>query len=221
MTTEESGLYNPQIGIPTYVRSGDGVMYREVPQAGGECDYVLADQQESYVEVTEGKFVVAQDAKVMAQQRESQSHKKFFDGLQKSGDPKDARRVMKRQDALQRQFEAMAIDRVLPPQSPNVRMVTDEQFLDMRAAYMREFAGGRGRQSEFQPLTSYQNKLVTKSGAVVRPLYKGEVGMLGSVVVCLEPGYGTGSSAQVPEKVTAHDEVSGSGERNDRPDDGG
>jgi hypothetical protein len=42
------------------------------------------------------------------------------------------------------------------------------------------------------------NKLITSSGKVIRPLLQGEVGMRGVTIIVLEPGYGIGSSIQVP-----------------------
>ncbi len=216
-----SEMFNPHAGIPLYVQSGDGKMYREVPRSDGEFDYEPADLGLAYHELPDGKFVAVRDTEEAIRQRESSSHKQFFDGLAKSDDPKVVRRTLKKQEALQKQFERLAIDMVVPPTMPEVKQVKDGEFERFTSMYLQAVREGRQRECEFQPLQSYANKLVTSSGKVVRPLFKGEIGMIGSTILVLEAGYGTGSFAQVPSEVTRGglavvDSRSGSGESNDR-----
>ena len=189
------------VGVATfYVRSGDGKMYREVPRADGSFDYVEADPNQEYHELEDGRFVVMRDVEEAQRQRQASSHRRYFEAL--AADPKTARRTMKRQDALRRQLEQLVIDRAVPVMGPKIEFIKDEQFLALSEMYRRAVAAGQGRECEFQPLSTYAHKLTTKSGAVVRPLYQGEVGMKGDTIVCLEPGYGTGSTVQVGDVLS-------------------
>lgn len=219
MLAEEGGLFNAET-VTYYVRSGEGKMYKEIPRPGsdGEFDYVEADPTQSYVELPNGKYVTMADSEEAARQRMAGSHRRYFDNLEQ--DPKAAKRNMKRREILQRQLEQIAIDRVTPPTGPNVEIVKDERALELLAQYRIAHAAGKGKECEFQPFSVYQSKLVTSSGRVVRPPYQGEVGMLGSRVICLESGYGTGAFAAVGAQIGGIAHVV-SGERQHQPNDGG
>lgn len=89
-------------------------------------------------------------------------------------------------------------------------VVTDEQFQAMKEEYQREALKFKTRQDAlqyeqegyFMPLNTYSHKLMLKSGKVLRPLFQGEVGMMGASIVVLERGYGTGGQFAVKEKLS-------------------
>lgn len=189
--------------VPMYARAPDGKMYKELeaPNAGSDGLYEEAEAGLDFVPAPgrEGMFLAARDAAEFARQMDGASHRAYFERLAADPDPRAARRAMKRQDAFQKQFERLALDRVVAPSGPKVEVVTDEKFLDLRAGYMKAQAEGKAHESEFQPLNTYVHKLTTSKGKVIRPLYQGEVGMRGSTVVVLEAGYGVGSMISVPK----------------------
>lgn len=87
--------------------------------------------------------------------------------------------------------------------------VTDEAFKDMHEAFLlvaQDFKepGDLWKYAEedyFIPMSAYVHKLQKKDGSWFRPLLKGEVGMIGQQIVVLQPGYGTGNTVNVIEKV--------------------
>jgi hypothetical protein len=187
-----------------YVRDGEtnGKFYMEVPRPGepGEYDYVPADPALAFKELPNGKFMAVRDLEEAQRQAEGSSHQRYFESLRQSDDPKKVRQSLKRVDALQRQLEQLVIDRVSPSGVPHVEIIKDNQFMDLRAQYEAAVREGRQRESPFQPLTTYARKLITSSGKVIRPLLAGEVGMRGSTILCLEPGYGQGDRVSVPKE---------------------
>ena len=192
-----AALFNPAAGIPRYFKAvADGKMYQE----SGDGSYVPAEPGLAFHELPDGSYVAVRDMAEAESARKSNSHQRFFNGL--PDDPKAAKRQIKKVEALQKQFEQLAIDRVLPPTGgPKVEFIKDEKYLDLQQQYARAQMSGQGRQCEFQPVASYQHKLITKSGKVLRPLFQGEVGMMGETVICLEAGYGTGVLISVPGQV--------------------
>lgn len=194
---EANPLFNEQAEIPRYVSGGDGKFYKRIPRSDGEYDYEEAEIGLALHPLEDGTFIAVRDTEEAMRARKGSSHQRFFESLSNDPDPRVARRAMKRQDMLQKQFERLAIDRATPPSGPQVMFVKDEKFFDLREQWVKAKERGEEKECEFQPLTSYQHKLITNRGTVIRPLYQGEVGMIGSTVVCLEPGYGTGQSVQV------------------------
>lgn len=186
-----------------YVRGGDGRFYEERPASGGgDPDYVPAEAGLSFQELNNGKFVAIRDLEEAQEQRKQSSHERYFQSLRESDDPRKQRQALKRLDKLQEQFERMAIDRASPVGVPNVEMVTDERFMSMMDEYQRAVQAGCAKESEFQPVTTYQAKLIRPDGRVLRQLYQGEVGIRGSTIVVLQEGYGKGMLVSVPGKVT-------------------
>ena len=184
-----------------YVRGADGAFFLEVPQPDGEMDYLPAEKGLSFQELPNGKFMAVRDMREAERAREGSSHLRYFESLKQSADPKQVRQTLKRQESLQRQFEQMAIDRVDPGGSPDVKQLKDGEFMRLTEQYAQACRERRQGECEFQPVQAYQHKLVTKSGKIVRPLLKGEVGMIGSTILVLEAGFGTGNFVSVPEEV--------------------
>lgn len=170
----------------TYVRGADGKMYLEIRTPGGEMEYTPAEKGLAFLELPNGKWMAVRDAEGMRRQKQEDSHKEFFDA-------KLAKQRMKRIDSLEKQFQQMAIDRADPGISPNVRYVSDSEAERLLGEYAQASREGMANKSEFQPLQAYGRKLITKSGREIRPLLKGEVGMIGATIICLEQGYGTGN----------------------------
>lgn len=192
--------------VEIYMRGADGQFYKEVKQPNGDCDYLPAEKGIVLLELPNGKFVAQRDLNQEAREYldSSKGHEQFFKNLDASskGDPKAVKQNLKRQKALERKMNILATDMVLPPQAPNVEFVTDEKFMDLMSVYQKAVLEGCAKECHFQPVATYQQKLITKSGTVIRPLYKGEIGMVDNkTILCLEGGYGMGNSAQVPETL--------------------
>jgi hypothetical protein len=178
-----------------YVRGADGAFFQEVPRPGGGFDYLPAEAGVDFAPAEDGYYVSVRDKAVAAEQASWSSH------LDRFYDEKDGRLVkknLKQLNALERQLQQMAIDRVSPIGIPGVRTIKDEQLEGFIKMYRQAVAEGRYKQCEFQPLQAYMHKLQTSSGKVVRPLYEGEVGMYGSDILVLEAPYGSGNRSQVP-----------------------
>ncbi len=185
-----------------FVRGGDGQFYEErLVSGGGDPDYVPAEPGLSFQEMPNGKYIAIRDLRTADQQREVSSHERYFQNLRESDDPRKQRQALKRLDKLQSQFEQMALDRASPSGVPNVEMVTDEKFMSMMEEYQRAVKAGCPKDCEFQPVTTYQAKLIRPDGRVLRQLYQGEVGIRGDTIVVLQEGYGTGTMVSVPGKV--------------------
>lgn len=179
-----------------YVRGADGAFFQEVPRPGGGFDYLPAESGLDFTPTGDGYFVPVRDRAVADEQASSFSH------LSRFYDEKDGRLVkknLKRLDVLERQLQQMAIDRVSPVGVPCVQYIKDEQLEGYIKMYRQAVSEGRARQCEFQPLQAYMHKLQTASGKIIRPLYEGEVGMLGSNILVLEEAYGSGNRSQVPQ----------------------
>lgn len=179
-----------------YVKGADDKYYAEIQSpGGGDCDYVPAEPGLTFRELgSSGKYIAVRSEGEAARQGVGSSHEAFFKLL--PTDPKESRRALKRQDALQRQLSQLVIDRVMPGAHPDVRVIKDNEFLRLQEEYSKAVAKREERQSEFQPLNAYVHKLITKSGRVVRPILAGEVGMIGGQILRLEPGYGEGTQVQ-------------------------
>ena len=190
-----------------YVRSGDGDFYLEVPRPAdpGEYDYVPAEKGLAMQELPNGKFIPVRDLAAQEYLNDNNDHRRYFDGLEKEAkrDPKEIKQQFRRLNLLEKRLQLTAIDQVVALTGPNVEQITDEKYLDLMGAYKMAVIEGRHRDSDFQPFSSYERKLTTKSGAVVRPRYAGEVGMRGPIILVLEAGYGAGSTITVPEKLEA------------------
>lgn len=194
-------------GTEFYVRDGENRMWREIPLPNGEFEYVQADIGLAYLELANGKFIAARDTEVAQANAEGSSHHRYFKLLDADGqhDPKKVKQSLKRVDALERQLEQLAIDRVSPGGSPNVQIVKDSQLMDLNAEYTKAVQEGRvheyADEGGFMPFTSYAQKLITRSGKQIRPVLKGEVGMRGATIFVLEQGYGTGNLVAVTEQI--------------------
>lgn len=176
-----------------YVRSGDGKFYLEVRNPNGGTEYLQAEPGLAFREMSNGKFQAIRSVEQYEKMRDPESHKAFFT------DEKGAKNTMKRQSLLEKQLQNLMIERVSPPPiGPRLEVIKDEHLEALQKEYQQAVAAGEPHLSEFQPLSSYAHKLITRSGKVIRPLYQGEVGMKGSTVVVLERGYGTGGFSAVP-----------------------
>ena len=183
-----------------YVQS-DGKFYLEVAHSGGIKTYEEADPGiEAFQELDDmngkgtGKFIAIRSEEDRRRNESQESsdiffQKRYADALLAQGsDTKVVRQNMKRRAALEQKLAQVALDRVMPSGKYDVEYVTDGEFERMHTAYRLAALEGRGKESDFQPVTSYHHKLVTKTGKVLRPLLSGEVGMRGHRIVCLQEG---------------------------------
>lgn len=191
-----------------YVRGADGRMFEEIPQPGGGFEYVEAPKGLSFTELPNGRFMAIRDMAEAQHQRELDSHMRYFESLTHDSqrNPQGARHAMKRQEALQRQLEQLVIDRVSPPAGANIVKIKDEEFFARNEEYQAAAREGRGKECDFQPISTYQHKLVTKSGKQIRPIFKGEVGMLKDKILVLEEGYGSGLLVGVAADISKKEE---------------
>jgi hypothetical protein len=171
------------------IKGGDGKWYRETESG----DFELAEA--SVEKPGDLPDVSMRDAQEHERQRQGDSSREFFE--KKLGPQRDDRQRLKRMEAVQRQVESLVGDRVDPGASGGIRIIKDEEFTDFLAMYQRAVAKGEQKQCEFQPLNTYQHKVVR-----ARPILKGEVGMVGAVILRLDVGYGEGNLIAVPEHIT-------------------
>lgn len=195
-----------------YVRdAGNNKYYQELDDGSGDPEYIPAEEGLQFEELKQrnsngqlqgtGKYVEVNDYAERQRQRQADSHKAYFEALSKNPDPREARRAMKRLDKLESQFVQLTLDRASPVGAPQVRYVKDEQFMELMAQYQKDDAAGVTksadyRETMFVPLAAYHHKI-----SRIRPLYVGEVGVCGSEILCLEPGYGTGGTITVPAQI--------------------
>ena len=115
-----------------------------------------------------------------------------------------AKQKMRRAEALKTlAFETFAFRSRVDPTLKEIR-ITDEKFMDLRLDFAKMQATFKdngdlveyNEDGNFIPLSQYAHK-VTK----FRHLVKGEVGMMGSQIVVLEDGYGTGKQVSVARAV--------------------
>lgn len=188
-----------------YVRDASGAFFLEVARADGGFDYFPTEKGTEFVPIDSeaSKWRALRSEEVYAQQKNPYSHRAFMDKKVKRLESADeACRRMNWIDGMGKTLEDLVLTRVAPPTIPSIKYVTDEQFIDLIDGYKGHCAsGGRPADSDFQPLSAYVAKLVTKSGKIIRPVYAGEVGMEGPTVLVLKQGYGTGNFVSVPEKV--------------------
>jgi hypothetical protein len=182
------------------VRGADGSFYLEVPLEAGGFGYEPAEKGLSFKELPNGKWIAVRDIMEAQRQADPMSHLERFSFMTRDG--KVVRQHMKSLDALERVMRQFAVDRVSPGASPNVKQIKDVEFEALLATYQQARLEGREKECEFRPLNTYAHKLVTKSGSIVRPLLKGEVGMIKATILVLEQGYGTGNFVQVSDDVT-------------------
>lgn len=135
------------------------------------------------------EYVPIADVNVHLQQTNDHSHEDFFRNQKQK-----AKRV-----GLMTQAIEQAAQRVSPGAHAGVRVVKDEEFFRLNKMYQDAYAKGEHRQCDFQPLSAYQHKL----SANIRPILAGEIGVYGTEILTLEPGYGTGQLVQVPAQLEA------------------
>jgi hypothetical protein len=110
------------------------------------------------------------DVEAHKRAHEATSHREFF---------RNNKQAVKRYNNVVQQVERMMYDQAQVNYAPDVKQVSDSTYLnDLR------------HDPKFQPLNTYRHKLTTKSGKQVRPIFAGEVGMIGSQIYVLQPGYG-------------------------------
>lgn len=150
------------------IRGADGKSYREMPKADGSFEYIPI-----------------QDVPTHLRQIDDTSHVGFFQ--------RDDKQKLKRQEALTRQIQ-QAAQRVDPGPSSQykVRVIKDEEFFRLNKLYQDAVAKGEQNECDFQPLVTYQHKILR-----ARPILQGEVGVYGNEILRLEAGYGSGNFAAV------------------------
>ncbi len=131
--------------------------------------YFQGEDGKLYYVDDHGTTIEVRDKEEHQTQRKDDSHLRFF-----KDNPKQKAR---RSDAIQKRFETLVLDRADPGFHPDVKQVSDKQFIeDLRL------------NPKFKPLNTYIHKLKTSSGKVVRPVLKGEVGMIDATIYVLEGG---------------------------------
>ena len=183
-----------------YMPGPDGTMYQIIRDPDGETTAVPAPEGAQFIEITEkdlmgnvkntGWYHLAQDVDEAKRQMSDESHKLFFGIEEGEKDPAKIKQRFRRVDTLARMLTQITMDRMSPVGIPQVRYVKDEMFMDLMSAYKKATLEGRQKDFEFQPLNTYMHKLVLKNGKALRPVFKGEVGMYGAEILCLEQGYG-------------------------------
>lgn len=138
--------------------------------------FIEDDKGHLYREDEHGNRVLVRDLNTYQEKKEDTSHLGFFK-KRKTMTNAQAKHRLRQQDMLTERFEQLVTDRVDPGFHPDVQQLTDEQYEEMQL------------NSKFNPLHTYVHKLQTSSGAIVRPVLKGEVGMIGPTIFVLEAGY--------------------------------
>lgn len=175
-----------------YYRGADGRVYEE----GVEGFVLTARRAAKWLELPDGRVIPVDDHP----EGPGSGGSAVSDKL-RLGDVKEAKQTLKRRELLEKQLATMAVERVVPT-GPNVRKIKDEKYLELLDGYKKAYLKGEHREHSFQPLSTYQHKLTTRSGTVVRPVFQGEVGVYGDgEILVLEEGYGRGLSVPVPEDV--------------------
>jgi hypothetical protein len=164
------------------IKGADGKWYRETES--GDFELVEAKQSE----------VTVRDPRVHEQQHRSGSHVDYFESKLGPRDPRTDKHKLRRMEAIQRQVESLVGERVEPGANGGIRIIKDEEFMDFTAMYQRAVAKGEEKKCEYQPLATYQHKVVR-----ARPILKGEVGMVGATILRLDVGYGEGTLIAVPQ----------------------
>lgn len=126
-------------------------------------------------------------------QLSADSHKGFFE---------DPKRKLRRIESVEARFNQLAMDRADPGFHPDVKRISDETFMSMRS------------DPAFLPLGGYAHKLQRPDGRWIRPILKGEVGIIGATIYVLEEGEGRVFSVgeQLVGKEVGNAEVSGTSE---------
>jgi hypothetical protein len=151
--------------------------------------------------IVNGQEVDVRDEDVYQQQKDPNSHLKYFE---QNFSAADGKQKLKRMDKLTKQLEQLVSERVDPGASACIRIIKDEEYFRFNQMYMECVKadeldrGTRARDCEFQPLSTYQHKITR-----ARPILKGEVGMHGNQILRLEPGYGEGQLVNVPEQLVS------------------
>lgn len=186
----------------TYMPGPDGKMYQIVRHPDGQTEaYPVEDPEAQFEEITEmdllgnktrtGWYHKVQDREEAKRQHQDESHRLYFGIEPGEKDPAKIKQRFRRLDHLETLLTQITMDRMSPVGVPQVRYIKDEQFLDLMGKYKKAVLVGEEKEFPFQPLSSYQHKLVLKkTGKMLRPVFRGEVGMYGAEILCLEQGYG-------------------------------
>lgn len=183
--------------METVIKGADGKLYRNV--GGDEYEpYTLPSGSEMVErsdgscfvrEVTDASEVVEvamRDDAEYARQRDPRSSDEHF---------RKQRQKVKRVEVMEKQAQQLAT-RVEPGPGAGVRYIKDEEALSLLEEHKEAHEKGDG--CDFQPLSTYAHK-ITKA----RPLLKGEVGVRGNEILCLEGGYGEGTLISVPTELNS------------------
>ncbi len=188
-----------------------------IPRGGSMVEKVIKDDDGAEV----GRYwALVQDMATYKEQQDPHSHLKglapgeeFVDPMFQAGTNGEPmsdsmKQKLRRMEAFSELTQnTFAIQRIDPGQAQ--LRIKDEQFENLRLQYASAQGKFKTKADEtyyadhggFMPLTTYIHKLTKKDGHMLRPLYKGEVGMIGPRVVVLEPGYGEGNTVAVKEDV--------------------
>jgi hypothetical protein len=178
----------------SYVRGAEGTFYMEVPRPEGGFEYIAAEKGLAFRELPNSKWIAVRDIAEANRQSGSMSHiNRFWE----EKDGKMVRQHTRSLDSFGKMMQQFSMDRVDPGSSPNVKQVTDAEFEGLMAMYQQARAELQEAKCEFRPLNTYAHRLITRSGKVIRPLLKGEIGMIGPTILTLEKGYGTGNTVRV------------------------
>lgn len=132
-----------------------------------------------------GNVLEVRDQGIHQQQRQEDSHLKHFQESPKAKHRRSA--------AIQERFNQLVSERVDPGFHPDVKRIKDNEYMVMR------------QDPAFKPLNTYIHKLQLKSGKWVRPVLKGEVGMIGATIYILEEGEAAGQIFQVGADLKKED----------------
>lgn len=180
-----------------FQQGADGKQYVSVLFAGEEEPSYVELEEAKNLQGVQGLHVVFNGAKIpvadlktFIEQRDPRSSDNQFGWNKES--PQAQKNKIKRTKQLQETVEGIAQPRVEPGAAPGIRVIKDEEYFRLNQMYRDALAKGEEKQCEFQPLSTYQHKVVK-----ARPILKGEVGVQGSTILRLETGYGEGLLIQV------------------------
>ena len=207
-----------------YERKGDG-SFVSVEERNGSPDIerpVVIPDGGSMLKDGSGNWVLCSDMAEYHKSRELDSHIDFMDrqleervavDTEYSEESKaaidfeqaceDRRKLRALENYRKLAFETFVLRDRVDPTLKEIK-ITDEKFLELKEEYHKVRAtftcNGDAvaylEEGGFQPLSAYVHKVKR-----FRPLVKGEVGMMGSQIVVLQEGYGTGNRVSVKDAV--------------------
>lgn len=183
-------------------------MSQEDPIKGADGAFYVQNADGDYVRVVEMQVDPAQGQQPLVQMASPEDLAKYSEQWEKGSHSHvdffkkkyaNSRQKMKRAEVMQKELQKLT-QRADPSGIPQVRRVKDEKFEELSKMFMKAQKAGEAQHCPFQPLATYAHKIVK-----VRPILKGEIGVYGGDILCLEDGYGVGNTVAVSEDLDAQE----------------